>query len=267
MPKPRLPQDPPSVEYLRECFDYCHETGVLTWKERPREHFEKDAGHRIFNSKSAGKQAGSRQPKGYVFVHLGVWALPAHRIIWAMHYGSWPADQIDHINMDKADNRISNLKEATNLENRHRTAIFRSNTSGFLGVSWHKASRKWVARLMIGGRSVSLGYFKQLEAAAEARKLADMQYGFADNHGDTNPTKRVDARAGYVCRNNSSGVVGCYWSRRSKKWKAELNLNGKRISLGSFDTLEQAAAARKAAEIEHGVTNRRGRGKVALDLS
>lgn len=106
----RLPQDLPSVEYLRECFDYDPETGILTWKERPRSHFSTDAGHKTFNSQVAGTPVRKKERDGYLTLGINKRFLRAHRVAWAIYYGQWPTDQLDHINLNKSDNRIVNLK-------------------------------------------------------------------------------------------------------------------------------------------------------------
>ncbi|WP_251847234.1 HNH endonuclease signature motif containing protein [Enterobacter hormaechei] len=102
------------VEYLRECFQYDPETGELTWKERPLSHFEHstkaDGG---FNKKYAGKIAGSVMARGYVWITLNKRPHFAHRIAWAIHYGEYPKDVIDHVNGIRTDNRISNLVQST----------------------------------------------------------------------------------------------------------------------------------------------------------
>lgn len=82
-----------------------------------------------------------------------------------MTTGDWPTDQIDHINGDKGDNRIANLREATNAENNRNTGAGQANTSGFKGVCWDKAKGKWRAQIEIDGRGAHLGYFTTPEAA------------------------------------------------------------------------------------------------------
>lgn len=269
MPRGILP-DPeslPTVEYLRECFDYCHETGVLIWKERPREHFATGSGQKNFNSQRTGRRIEGKQALGYISLKLTNRMFLAHRVIWAIYYGSWPTGQIDHINMDKSDNRIVNLKAATHAENRRRTSTPSNNCSGAIGVSWYKQHNKWRAYINVNGRRISLGCFIQKEDAIAARRAAEVRYGYASNHGETNPTKITPTMDGCVQPNNTSGVSGCCWRRTNEKWEARLGIGGKRIHLGSFDTLEEAAAARRAAEIQYGVTNPKGRGKVALEFS
>jgi hypothetical protein len=86
---------------------------------------------------------------------------------------------IDHINGDKADNRRSNLKEATNLENcKKRRHIYKHNTSGQKGVSWHKKMKKWTANIRVNYELIWLGSFDTIEEAVHARKEAEQKYGF-----------------------------------------------------------------------------------------
>jgi len=91
-----------------------------------------------------------------------------------LHHGYLPPE-VDHINGDRADNRIENLRPATRSENQCNRNALASNTSGYPGVSWHKASKAWLVRVMKNGKSHLIGYFKDLElaglVATEARSL------------------------------------------------------------------------------------------------
>lgn len=108
----------------------------------------------------------------------------AHRVIWAMVHGKWPEDEIDHINHDKADNRIENLRDVTRQENCRNRSMNSNNTSGTTGVHWSNASKIWVARIKIGGGAlVHIGSFKNKQDAIDARKAAEIKYGFHLNHG------------------------------------------------------------------------------------
>src|SRR6478736_3606728 len=113
----------PDAAYLRECLDYDPETGVLTWKPRPREHFRDDHDWHIWLSRFPGKPAGGISYYGYIQVALTGRIYRSHRIIWAMQTGSWPVAHMDHINRDRSDNRWVNLRQATahqNMRNRTR---------------------------------------------------------------------------------------------------------------------------------------------------
>ena len=90
-----------------------------------------------------------------------------HRIIYIYHYGKCP-QYLDHINRDRLDNRIENLRPATRSQNNYNAGLRRDNTSGIKGICWHSRSRKWYASVMVAGKSVCLGCFSILEEAAAA---------------------------------------------------------------------------------------------------
>lgn len=98
-----------SVEVVRHLLQYDPDEGLLTWKESPRYGIP------------AGSIAGSRNARGYIQVMVAGQKHYAHRLAWALHYGVWPTRVIDHINREKTDNRIQNLRDvpqAINLQNR-----------------------------------------------------------------------------------------------------------------------------------------------------
>ena len=106
----------------------------------------------------------------------------AHRILWKIKYGYDPVG-IDHINGNRIDNRLINLREADQLENMKNVCIQKSNTSGFVGVSWNKAKNAWDARIECNKKIYRLGRFKNKEDAIRARKDAEVKHGFHPNHG------------------------------------------------------------------------------------
>lgn len=175
----------PSQKYLRECLDYDPETGGLTWRTRPLHHFKdgaQTARHNCnaWNGGWAGKEAfTATSPNGYVTGGLDRVIYRAHRIIWKLVHGQEPED-IDHINGDRADNRIANLRAVTRRENMRNAALRSNNKSGVVGVS--RARGKWLAQIK-GQRQQFLGYFDTIEEAAAARKSAERDLGFHENHG------------------------------------------------------------------------------------
>ena len=177
-------------EYLRECLDYDPETGVFTWKERPREHFKAEKGWKLTNTQRAGKLAGSFTSHGYwriTFTRGGksVIHIRAHRVAWAIMYGVWPEGDIDHINGLITDNRLCNLREATRSENARNMKLHQRNTSGVKGVSWHNSTRKWAAGLMHNGKHLHFGLFTHKSEAEEVVRVARMRiHGEFANHGD-----------------------------------------------------------------------------------
>lgn len=116
-----------------------------------------------------GGKVGCTNKNGYVQIQLDGTIYYGHRLAWLYVHGTWPERQIDHINGDPADNRISNLRDVApliNAQNR-RSARKDNKTSGFLGVSRH-ADGKWQARIKISANYKSLGLFKTPEEARDA---------------------------------------------------------------------------------------------------
>lgn len=167
-------------EVLRELLDYDPETGVLTWRWRDQAWSSCLREHMRWNATWAGKEAGRINIYGYRLVKVLGQQKRAHCVIWAMVHDSWIPDGyfVDHINGDRADNRLENLRKATRSENGYNRAKGRNNTSGVKGVNYYPPNGKWCARLGFEGRKIHLGYFDALGDAAEAyRKAAEALYG------------------------------------------------------------------------------------------
>jgi len=156
-------------ELLRQLLQYDPETGNFAWRERPVDLFDSARTARLWNARWAGKPAfTAKHSQGYHHGAIFAVTVFAHRIAWAMTYGSWPSGVIDHINGDRSDNRIANLRDVThaqNLCNRSKTV---ANTSGFKGVSWDQRSKKWAAWIKAEGKQQYLGKFDSREAAHAA---------------------------------------------------------------------------------------------------
>lgn len=160
---------------LREFLSYDKCTGVLTWKPR--------AGNEQFNKCFAGKLAlHSINCSGYRGGTLVGKGVLAHRVIWKLVHGEEP-EEIDHINGDKLDNRLCNLRSVTHGENLKNKAMHSNNKSGFIGVYFHTRDLKWIAQIKVSGRRMDVGRFDCVTAAAVARKIAEAEFGFHDNHG------------------------------------------------------------------------------------
>jgi hypothetical protein len=156
-------------ELANEFLDYNPETGKFIWKWRDRKHFKSDWSWKKSNTEFAGKVAGRVQKKNkYREIGVNGKVYLAHRLAWVLHYGVWPEDQIDHINNDRADNRIENLREATRTQNNRNKSSAKGSTSKYLGVSWNKKSNKWRAEIRVDGKDYYLGLFTVEEDAARA---------------------------------------------------------------------------------------------------
>lgn len=122
----------------------------------------------------SGKEAGYVKKNGYMYVTIDGNQQLVHRIIYQMHHNELPKC-VDHINGDKSDNHIENLRSATYSQNSHNYKVSRVNTSGVKGVSLHKATGKWRAQIKHEGVGKHLGYFQTIDAAAEAVKQARIE--------------------------------------------------------------------------------------------
>jgi hypothetical protein len=170
------------IGLLLEYLEYCPDTGRLLWRERARERFSTLRGYATWNSRYAGKEAGTPFT-GYISISIHKNRILAHRIAWAMYFGEWPEADIDHINGDRRDNRIKNLRSVSRGENRKNSAMHSRNTSGVSGVDWFKPAQLWRARIHDDGKEITLGYFKDMDSAVAARKAAEPKYGYHPNHG------------------------------------------------------------------------------------
>lgn len=180
----KRPEKPlPEKSYLWSILDYDETTGALIWKTRPLASFGTNKTGLAWNAKHGGRPA---------FVALGanrylygsIWGVKflAHRIIFKMMVGRDPVG-VDHIDGNTQNNRWRNLREASQSTNCRNSAMPRSNTSGHVGVYFIGSRNKWVAAVKIGGKFKNLGYFDDYEDAVAARRSANRQFGFHDNHG------------------------------------------------------------------------------------
>jgi hypothetical protein len=178
---------------LRTLLRYEPETGKLFWLERDASlfrdlKFSADRNCRIWNTRYAGAEAFKADDgKGYLVGSIFGRAYNAHRVIWALIHGEWPKAEIDHINGDRSDNRISNLRSVSVQENARNSKLPADNTSGAIGVSWKKRDARWQAYIAVNRRHIHLGYFDDFDAAVAARKEAELRLGFHPNHGRSSP--------------------------------------------------------------------------------
>ena len=142
--------------------------------------FRYDAASGEITRVSDGKSVGSRTAEGYRHVYVAGRTYQAHRVIWKMVYGVDPYI-IDHADRDRANNRLSNLREASRSENGANSRVYRSNRSGFKGVFWDNFAKKWRADTNFNGKKVFLGRFNTKEEAAAAyeEKVRELFWEFA----------------------------------------------------------------------------------------
>lgn len=141
---------------LLNAFEY--KDGVLYWKNPTSV------------SVKTGDEAGCNN-NGYRLISINKQYIHAHRAIFMMHHGFMP-EIVDHIDGNKSNNRIENLRAANKAQNAWNSKLHKHNTSGIRGVSWNKQTNKWRAAIMANGKILHLGRFNDIKDAENAVKLA-----------------------------------------------------------------------------------------------
>lgn len=154
-----------TAERLRAMLHYDPETGLFT---------------RIGTRKRRPNRAGGVgyvTPFGYLHIRINCCGMfSAHRLAWLYVYGEWPDGVIDHINGDATDNRIVNLRVATQAQNSANQGKQCRNTSGYKGVYWDKRRSKWMAQIGVQGRYKYLGRYDTAEEAHEAYREGCLRF-------------------------------------------------------------------------------------------
>jgi len=155
---------------LKEVLNYEPSTGIFIWKVQ------------LSSRGIIGSEVTTKHLEGYTTIQIDGKQYLAHRLAWFYVHGYFP-DFIDHINHVRDDNRLVNLREVTRTENQQNLSIRCDNVSGVCGVSWDKARNRWTARIKVDDKYMYLGRFAEFSDAVNARKNAEVLYGFHDNHG------------------------------------------------------------------------------------
>lgn len=163
---------------LREAMSYDPATGNFTWITRRQGTW-------------VGRPAGRPGKNGgYGTIMLRGKLYLAHRLAWLYVHGEWPPHLIDHINGNRGDNRICNLRPATSSQNAINKKLRSDNVSGSRGVYWKRNERKWIAQIGVQGKRIHLGSFEDQQKAEHAYRNAA-----ALHHGDFRHHERRDTGA------------------------------------------------------------------------
>ena len=173
-----------SPDFFR-CLLRCDaDAGRLFWLSRPTSMFKSLEDWAAWNLKFAGQEAFTAiQTGGYKCGRILGQNYMAHRVIWCVHFGTEPMEQIDHINGQKTDNRILNLRAVSPSYNMRNVPMKANNTSGVNGVYWDKKYNKWQASITVSGTHFRLGAFDCIHQAKLARQEANKRFGFTERHG------------------------------------------------------------------------------------
>lgn len=171
---------PLTADYVRSILEYDPLTGVFRWRERPELRASR-------NTRFGGKVAGGPDVRGYTIISINRRQIKAHRPAWLHVYGKFPSSGLDHINRDKADNRIENLREGGQDRNALNRSFNLNNTTGGKGVI-RTSSGKFMARVQRKGYHKYCKVFETLEDASFAYDVAAhlIHGGFAGNNNGTN---------------------------------------------------------------------------------
>lgn len=150
-------------EHLRSMFDYNEHTGLFVRRKA---------------TPIRGHKVGDVMPNGYLRIGVDRQRYLAHRLAWFYVFGVWPENEIDHIDGNKLNNRIANLRDATPSMNQHNKRLMANNTSGIQGVSWDAHNGKWAATIQAFKRKYFLGRFNTLTEARQVREAAKRELHF-----------------------------------------------------------------------------------------
>lgn len=146
---------------ILDMFLYDPDTGTFTRK-------------RTLGNKVAGSRAGHLHGTGYRYIEIFGTNYAEHRLAWFYIHGCWPTHNIDHIDGSKSNNRLNNLREATQSDNGKNRVLSKNNSTGYTGVSFYTPLNKYVAKITINKNQKHIGYYNTIEEAASARKNAEL---------------------------------------------------------------------------------------------
>lgn len=156
---------------LREAVSYDPNSGLFTWA-KPR------------SKVRVGGTLGYKRVGGYIHIKFNGISILGHVLAWFYVHGKPPDGEIDHLNHNRSDNRICNLRDVPTKENAKNRKRYANNRTGHTGVFFDKECGKYKANINVDGRLKHLGTFSAIADAITARRWAEDAYGYHDNHGD-----------------------------------------------------------------------------------
>ena len=241
MTKPPV-KELPDAEHLHDLFILDEELGILFYRKRPRGAFKSQQAFSAWNTKYAGKRAGTtNRRRGYTYITIGHALFLAHRIIFVMCNGPISIDvEIDHIDRNPRNNRPDNLRLATQLESSRNTGIAHTNSTGFKGVSRSRSGNFYV-RIRINGAVRYYGTYATPEEAGAVREAVAREA-----HGEYyRPEPKIQGRTNELAPRPIVKIRGKLTAETRAKIGAA-NRGRKR----SLESIEKTAAANRARKRE-----------------
>ena len=170
---------PTDAMQIRAFLTYDSDNGKLIWIRRfPGMQFrDRTVGFKsanIFNAKHAGRDASSVASTGYPMTSILNYPFTAHRIAWLLFYGTWPEHEIDHLNGNRTDFRVFNLRDVPrqrNVDNSRRISSWANTNTGVR----QKRGGRWSARIMYKYQEIFIGVFDTRDEAVQARRAKEIE--------------------------------------------------------------------------------------------
>lgn len=150
-------------EKLKSLITYNAETGEFHWLTTG-------------NGRRMDRKIITSKPNGYMSVVIDRKRYYLHRLAWLYTHGYFPEQVVDHINGNRSDNRLCNLREVSHSCNIRNSTTRKNNACGHTGICMDKRRNKWMTYINIGGKTKFLGYFDELNDAVERRRAAEKEH-------------------------------------------------------------------------------------------
>lgn len=171
-----------SNDELKRWLSYDSNTGLFVWLKSPQSKVK------VGSIAGCHSKVGRENP--YVIIGLNKRLYFAHRLAWFYVHREWPEFEVDHIDGDRLNNKLENLRSVDRTANMRNQRIGSANKSGVIGVFWSNKDSRWIATIKVNKKNIYLGCFRDIEHAAKKRKEAEKLYGFHFNHGSKLQTSR-----------------------------------------------------------------------------
>lgn len=159
-------------EELKRQLHYNPETGIFTRLVSNNSRFK------------IGQVVGTKHHKGYLHTKINNENYSMHRLAWLYVYGKYPINNIDHIDGNPSNNRITNLRDVLQKDNAKNNKLSKNNKSGYNGVHYHKTNKKWIAYIASDSKFYNIGSYDSKYEAYDARLKYELElFGeFSRNH-------------------------------------------------------------------------------------